>query len=147
VDPADRRRPRPVPSGTGPAPAPPSAGRPDPKSASELTLLAGFLGVLTASVLLGPGVDGVRFLGVEIPSFCLFHQLTGWRCPGCGLTRSFVYLGHGHPIAAFWMHPLGPVLYLVVIQQAVVRSWQTVRALGARRRGSPATGPAAASRP
>lgn len=116
-------------------------------SAQELILLAGFLGVLLASAILGPGADGVQFLGLEIPSFCLFHRLTGWHCPGCGLTRSFVYLGHGHPIDAFRMHPLGPLLYLVVIQQAVVRSWQTMRALGARRRRAPTGGPAAASRP
>ncbi len=121
--------------------------RPDPLSTSELVLLAGFLGVLAASVLLGPGEEGVRVLGVEIPSFCLFRQLTGLRCPGCGLTRSFVFLAHGQFLEALRMHPLGPILYLVVIQQAAVRSWWTVRALWDRRRGRPTPRGAPASPP
>jgi len=27
---------------------------------------------------------------------CLFHQVTGLNCPGCGATRSFYALLHGH---------------------------------------------------
>jgi hypothetical protein len=92
-------------------------------------LLAGFAGAILASVLLGPGEEGVRVFGVTLPSFCLFRNLTGWRCPGCGLTRSFVFLGHGHPIDALRMHPLGPLLYLVAI-----RAWAAARALAARLR-------------
>ncbi len=26
---------------------------------------------------------------------CLFHQLTGWNCPGCGMTRGLYALLHG----------------------------------------------------
>lgn len=31
---------------------------------------------------------------------CLFHQLTGWNCPGCGGTRAAYQLLHGHLLRA-----------------------------------------------
>lgn len=34
---------------------------------------------------------------------CLFHQLTGWQCPGCGSQRMLHALLHGD-IAAAWHH-------------------------------------------
>jgi len=37
---------------------------------------------------------------------CPFRMLTGWQCPGCGTTRGFHQLLHGHPLAAFELNPL-----------------------------------------
>jgi hypothetical protein len=37
---------------------------------------------------------------------CPFRMLTGWQCPGCGSTRAFHQLLHGHGIAAFELNPL-----------------------------------------
>lgn len=34
---------------------------------------------------------------------CLFHELTGWQCPGCGSQRMLHALLHGD-IAAAWRH-------------------------------------------
>ena len=31
---------------------------------------------------------------------CQFHRLTGWHCPGCGMTRALHALLHGHLHAA-----------------------------------------------
>jgi hypothetical protein len=31
---------------------------------------------------------------------CLFHQWTGWNCPGCGSTRAMYQLLHGHLVTA-----------------------------------------------
>ncbi|MBN1336410.1 MAG: DUF2752 domain-containing protein [Deltaproteobacteria bacterium] len=137
----------PTPHGGGPPAAGTPRGHPDPLSVSELVLLAGFLALLGASVILGPGEDSVRILGVRIPSFCLFYNLTGLHCPGCGLTRSFVFMGHGQVLDAFRIHPLGPILYLVVLEQAGVRSWQSIRALRARRLRDGATPPGAPAPP
>jgi hypothetical protein len=43
---------------------------------------------------------------------CIVKKTTGIDCPGCGLTRSFIYLCHGHISDSFRLHPLGPVIFL-----------------------------------
>ena len=62
-----------------------------------------------AAILPGPGNDG-RILGM--PSVCVFYEVTGLPCPGCGLTRSFVCLEHGQIMQAFQWNLLGPPLWL-----------------------------------
>lgn len=47
----------------------------------------------------------------HLPSFCPFYNLTGLPCPGCGLTRAFVCLGHGQWREAWHWHPLGWLIY------------------------------------
>ncbi len=37
---------------------------------------------------------------------CLFHQTTGWLCPGCGGLRAMHQLLHGHLVLAFRFNPL-----------------------------------------
>ena len=44
------------------------------------------------------------------PVICPFRALTGLPCPGCGLTRSFVFAMHGDPAAAVGAHLMGPLL-------------------------------------
>lgn len=44
---------------------------------------------------------------------CLFHEITGLYCPGCGGTRAVKALLSGHPILSFWYHPL--VLYCAAV--------------------------------
>lgn len=46
---------------------------------------------------------------------CLFHNLTGYSCPGCGLGRSFCALSRGDVGLAFSAHWLGPAFYLVFL--------------------------------
>lgn len=36
---------------------------------------------------------------------CLFHELTGWACPGCGLQRALHALLHGDFAAAWRFNP------------------------------------------
>ncbi len=55
--------------------------------------------------------------GCPMPGTCLSHQLFGVDCPGCGLTRSFVYLFHGDWRASLEMHRLGWLLALAVVLQ------------------------------
>lgn len=99
--------------------------------ASEVTLLVLGLGAVTASMVLS--TDGHQvFLGHwSLPPMCAFRELTGWPCPGCGLTRSFVYMGHLQVLEAFRMHLLGPVAFIVAAAQVPLR----LRTLWRLRRG------------
>jgi hypothetical protein len=81
-------------------------------------------GIVFAAVLLTPGTDVVSLFGVDIPVVCGFRRLTGWPCPGCGLTRSFVFAAHGQIGAAFGAHLLGPLLFGVVASQVPWRLWR-----------------------
>lgn len=69
-------------------------------------------GVFAASVLL-PLPRGRGGQIGHLPSICLFYHLTGLPCPGCGLTRSFVCLGHGRLLEALHWHPLGPAIFFL----------------------------------
>ncbi len=64
------------------------------------------LAALTAA-LLGAALSPTS----DIPFFrCEFRDVTGIPCPGCGLTRSWIALGHGHLMDSLRFHPLGPPL-------------------------------------
>jgi hypothetical protein len=45
---------------------------------------------------------------------CLFHELTGFACPGCGLTRGFHALFHGDLLAALHYNAILP-LYAILL--------------------------------
>ncbi|HEV8133130.1 MAG TPA: DUF2752 domain-containing protein [Pyrinomonadaceae bacterium] len=51
---------------------------------------------------------------------CVFRQLTGLQCPGCGSTRALHQLLHGHFVTAFTLNPLfviaTPLLLYVLLK-------------------------------
>ena len=62
---------------------------------------------------------------------CPFHKLTGLNCPGCGSTRGFHELLHGHIFAALRCNALVMLTSPLVI-------WLVARHWLARRRGGAA---------
>lgn len=54
---------------------------------------------------------------IETMPLCMIRQVTGWECPGCGLTRAFLAMFHGHWKAAIEFNALAPViaLYLAIL--------------------------------
>jgi len=55
--------------------------------------------------------------GPDLPGFadCLIHRLTGFSCPGCGMTRATHAALHGHLLAALRLNCLGMLLVTVVL--------------------------------
>ena len=65
--------------------------------------------ILIAGVLVGIALMAVYALvnpteAAWMPK-CLFHELTGWQCAGCGAQRLFHALLTGHPADAFLYNP------------------------------------------
>lgn len=59
----------------------------------------------------------VRLTGLAVP--CIFRTLTGWQCPGCGITRACLSLLKGEIRTSFSYNPFlyiaGPcIIYLIV---------------------------------
>jgi hypothetical protein len=66
-------------------------------------------------------VAGAGFLVTHDPGAsgaypgCMFHQMTGLWCPGCGLTRGTYQLLHGHIGAALGYNLFTPIALLAIV--------------------------------
>lgn len=54
------------------------------------------------------------------PSICIFHNLTGYPCPSCGLTRSVTAISHLEFATAFHYNPFGFVIYPALVMGALL---------------------------
>lgn len=50
---------------------------------------------------------------------CVFRNLTGLPCPGCGMTRGFVAMGHGRLSEAWGQNALSPLFFVAVCAYVV----------------------------
>lgn len=69
--------------------------------------------VIGAILVPAPTPGATTVLG--LPKLCLFRNITGIPCPGCGMTRSLIATGHLHFEDAVVFHPLGPPVLLLLI--------------------------------
>jgi hypothetical protein len=76
------------------------------------------------------------------PVICPFRLATGLPCPGCGLTRSWVYIAHGHFGEALRANPFG---YLAMAAAMTLLAVVAMAAL--RGRPIPSLSPVVRSRP
>lgn len=87
-----------------------------------------FIGTIFAMLLLAAAIAGFLWPGLRhfltLPP-CLFHQLCGYYCPGCGGTRAFRALLHGHILTAFCFHPFVP--YAVAVYLSFMATQATER--------------------
>lgn len=92
------------------------------------------LGVSSAVVLLalllqvrGEEQVVVKGIGIPLPGTCTFKQYVGADCPGCGLTRCFVSMGHGQLERAWHFNPVGVAFFAIVASQIPFRTVQLWR--------------------
>lgn len=102
---------------------------------ADVHLLIGALVVTGLSATLTPGDSALTLLGWELPPLCLSRILLDRECLGCGMTRSFTYMGHLDPAGAWRLHKLGPLLYALVAAQIPYRAWRLLRPAGGPVRG------------
>ncbi len=82
----------------------------------EVLGIVGLLGLLVARFI--PIAKWIPFWG------CGFRRVTGYPCPGCGLTRAADYFAHFHFFGAFKANPLG---LLAAGAFAVMAGWTLLR--------------------
>lgn len=61
---------------------------------------------------------------------CLFRRITGLYCPGCGGTRSFFAMLHGHLLRSFLYHPM--ICYAIVSAMCGILLYFTKKTASAR---------------
>lgn len=86
----------------------------------DLVVLTVCLCLLGATLVLAPAgtaVASLRLGPLPIPGMCIFKDLTGIPCPGCGLARATVAAMHGDFGASVALHRLGiPTLVYIFLQ-------------------------------
>jgi hypothetical protein len=70
----------------------------------------------------------IPVLEYQLPSLCNFQRLFGIDCPGCGMTRSFVYSVHLQFFEAWNMNPAGTMLFCSLVLSVPWRIYQWERA-------------------
>jgi hypothetical protein len=91
--------------------------------------LATMIAVLALALEVRPD-ERVAFRGFSqwpLPHSCYSRAVFGVPCPGCGLTRSFVYLARGNWQFAWQEHRLGWLLAGIVALQFPYRLWALSR--------------------
>lgn len=76
--------------------------------------------ILFVAAILCYGLFAMYFGGIP----CMFYKITGYKCPGCGMTRVIISLMHGdilgairQNIAVFLMLPIGVWFILLRISR------------------------------
>jgi len=93
-------------------------------------LLCSFVVVAAFLMRVNPDGEKVSWLGISwttLPTLCMSRQCFGVTCPGCGLTRSFIYLAHGNWWASWHSHRLGWLLAALTVAQIPYRLHGLVR--------------------
>lgn len=92
-------------------------------------LLAAAAVMVLAAILQvrGPETVVIPLVDMPLPGTCTYKKFVGMECPGCGLTRCFISLAHGRPIAAWYFNPAGILFFALVAGQIPFRGLQIWR--------------------
>lgn len=98
---------------------------------SRWIILGLCLTVLVLSLALSVGDSSAQVIlplvNRPLPPLCQMKMLTGIDCPGCGLTRSFIALGHGQFMESFRFNPAGPLWFAFIALQIPYQALQIMR--------------------
>lgn len=100
----------------------------------DLDTLLVCAGILVLCAVLRPHGGTVQAGRWDLPPVCAFRAMTGYDCPGCGLTRGFVLLARGSWWDAGRMNPVAPALFLLALVQLPYRAWVLWRRIPTARR-------------
>ena len=67
----------------------------------------------------------IQCTGIGIP--CLFRLVTGYRCPGCGMTHAPMALLHGQPRTAWRENPLSLTVVPLLVFYGTYRAEVYIR--------------------
>ena len=59
-------------------------------------------------------------------SLCPFKLLTGFPCPGCGITKSLIFLYKGNFLKSIYYHLFGPFTFLFCFTAIIILSAELV---------------------
>lgn len=72
--------------------------------------------VLAVSLAHAPAEgEAITLLGRPAGGPCVFKEATGWPCPQCGMTRSWIHAARLHPATAFAYSPSGTLLWMGLV--------------------------------
>jgi hypothetical protein len=91
------------------------------------------LGVLASAGTSGGPNGDVELFGVRLPGLCMFRNITGRPCPGCGLTRGLVAGMHGDLAGAGRLHPSAVGILAWLSIQLVARVLLAIPRIRSRR--------------
>ena len=76
-----------------------------------MTVVGGIAVVM--SLLVYPGVEEQSmFFGIRFGGECEFKQEFGYGCPGCGMTRSWIYAARGNLVRSVTYNAAGTFMFL-----------------------------------
>ena len=94
-----------------------------PELAPSLVILVACSCILMGAFVLAPPATGGHSIAVGrimLPETCIFFNLTGLPCPGCGMTRSITSVVHGDISGSFLHHRLGLLTVIYILSQFLV---------------------------
>lgn len=95
-----------------------------------IILIGSILAVVAACIVSVPreGMSSRAVIGsVSIPSACVFRNITGIPCAGCGIVRSVVCLAHCEVARSWGFHRLGMVVLVLLVAQIPYRAATLIR--------------------
>ncbi len=104
--------------------------QPSRRRHKEMLVISAAVVVLSIVLQVQPDGERVALRNVPqalVPPTCMARAWFDIPCPACGLTRSFIYLAHGDPLASWQSHRLGWLFAAAVLVQLPYRLHELCR--------------------